>query len=85
MSWYCEFCQKSCSMKRKKEHQQTKFHKKNEESDRRAADFENFITYNYRDMISQYEGTYLSHYLEMSTNIYKGLKKQFKEKYKNEI
>ena len=60
-----------------------KFIKKNEERIRRAADFENHITYNYGRLMDECDFMPLSKYLERSMKVYKRLKRQFNTNYLN--
>ena len=80
--WLCEFCNRKYSTNRKDNHLQTEVHKKNEERIRRAADFENHITYNYRLLMGECDFRPLSKYLERSVEVYTHLKRQFNENYK---
>ena len=82
--WLCEFCNRKYSTNRKDNHLQTEVHKKNEERIRRAADFENHITYNYRRLMDECDFMPLSKYLERSVEVYTHLKRQFNENYMNE-
>ena len=86
MERYCEFCFMVYeSPKKKKEHLQTEYHVKKEKRARREENFENYIQQHYPQMMSQYKGTTLVHYLEMSKKMYTNLKIQFDENYMKDI
>jgi len=79
--WFCDFCKRKYSSKRKDNHLQTKVHKKNEVRTRCLADFETYITYNYR-LLMDCDFLPISKYLERCTEISTHLKRQFNENYK---
>jgi len=82
--WLCEFCNRKYSTKRKYKHLQTEVHKNNEERIRRMADFENYITYHYRPLMSECGDMPFWKYLERSAEVYTHLKRQFIENDINE-
>ena len=80
--WYCDICDKEYSLKRKDIHLLTKFHENNQARLNRAADFENYITSQYRLLMENTGDMTLSKYLERSAEVYIRLKREFDQNYK---
>ena len=80
--WYCDICDKEYSLKRKDIHLLTKFHENNQARLNREADFENYITSQYRLLMENTGDMTLSKYLERSAEVYIQLKREFDQNYK---
>ena len=80
--WFCDICEKKYSLKRKNIHPQTIFHENNQARLNRAADFENYVTIQYRLLMERSGDMTLSKYLERSAEVYIRLKREFNQNYK---
>ena len=83
--WYCDICDKEYSLKRKDKHLINKIHKINRARLEREADYECYITSEYWPLMDNTGDMPFSKYLKRRALVYKLLKKEFNENYKDEL